>query len=357
MKLNLEKLKNNAATPLIILDLLMVLIAVINLNWIVFDWLFSFPEIQNIFSHTLPRFGAFYLKEIHEDFYHYDLIFVGIFLSELSFRWITAIFQKTYPRWFFYPFIHWYDVLGCIPIGSFRFLRVLRIISIIYRLQKLNIIDIRNNIFYETFDRYLNIVVEEISDRVVVSVLDGVQKEVSGGHPIVQKINIDVIQPQKDQLLMWMDLEFSSAIQQAFYSNENNIKNYLTNIIAINLGAVSEEEITKYGQNNEQVYNSAELKTTFLKKPLFNVSKRLAHGAVFDALSSFIDDIGNPDKPRIQALVNQIGESLKDQQLEPLSELLTDTVVQIIEKIKEEVGVRQWQVAEAQAKAEINTKT
>ena len=52
-----------------------------------------------------------------------------------------AIRKQTYPRWYFYPFLHWYDLLGCIPIGSFRMLRLLRLISLTIRLQKMGIID------------------------------------------------------------------------------------------------------------------------------------------------------------------------------------------------------------------------
>lgn len=62
------------------------------------------------------------------------MIFVSIFIAELLIRWMVTIHQKTYHKWFFYPVIHWFDVLGCIPVGSFRWLRLLRVFSILYRL-------------------------------------------------------------------------------------------------------------------------------------------------------------------------------------------------------------------------------
>ncbi|MEZ5021997.1 MAG: hypothetical protein R2728_01825 [Chitinophagales bacterium] len=77
-------------------------------------------------------------------FLYYDLVFVGIFVLELSVRWTIAIFRNTYAKWFFYPFIHWYDVLGCIPLSSFRALRLLRVFSMFYRLNRLGIIDMRS---------------------------------------------------------------------------------------------------------------------------------------------------------------------------------------------------------------------
>ena len=60
--------------------------------------------------------------------YLYDLAFVVIFLTEFCVRWVAAVVRKTYMRWYFFPFIHWYDLIGCIPLGGARIFRFLRII-------------------------------------------------------------------------------------------------------------------------------------------------------------------------------------------------------------------------------------
>ncbi|MDV7396135.1 hypothetical protein RZS08_32380, partial [Arthrospira platensis SPKY1] len=119
-----------------------------------------------------------YAEQIHTNFVAYDLVFVAIFLTEFVVRWIIAVHRNTYHRWFFYPFVHWYDLLGCIPVGSFRWLRLLRVISIVYRLQKYQIIDISNLYIVRFVRKYLNVLLEELSDRIVLNVLDGVQDEI-----------------------------------------------------------------------------------------------------------------------------------------------------------------------------------
>src|SRR5690606_42147929 len=51
------------------------------------------------------------------------LLFVSVYLTEFSIRWLVAIARRTHERWFYFPFVHWYDLLGCIPVGSFRWLQ------------------------------------------------------------------------------------------------------------------------------------------------------------------------------------------------------------------------------------------
>ena len=52
-------------------------------------------------------------------------LFTIFLVAELVVRWLIAIVQKRYYRWFFFPFVHWYEVLGCAP--QLRALRLLRV--------------------------------------------------------------------------------------------------------------------------------------------------------------------------------------------------------------------------------------
>ena len=62
-------------------------------------------------------------------------LFTIFLVAELVVRWLIAIAQKRYYRWFFFPFVHWYEVLGCAP--QLRALRLLRVGVIGYRLHEL----------------------------------------------------------------------------------------------------------------------------------------------------------------------------------------------------------------------------
>jgi hypothetical protein len=328
-RFHFENLKGSAETPLFVIDLFMVLLVAINLSWIVFDSLFSVSWFQQALQYVTPGFSSFYESKIHHNFFEYDLYFVVVFLTELIIRWGIAVKRETYHRWFFYPFVHWYDVLGCIPIGGFRFLRFLRVISILYRLQKMGVIDIRNSPFYPFFEKYFDVLVEEVSDRVVVNVLEGVQREVSTGNPIVTKINEEVIKPKLDNLLDTIDQDLGGAVRQVFYENETEIKDYLSHLVAEKLGV-------KEGSKER------------LNKARKAMSRRIAHTILFEGLKSFVDDLGKSDQNQLREILVLLGNSLKEQHLETLSNELTLTLIEVIEKIKDGVQVQQWKLREAE---------
>jgi hypothetical protein len=119
-------------------------------------------------------------------------------------RWVVAIMRKTYMRWYFFPFIHWYDLVGCIPLGGARIFRFLRLFSILYRLQKYEIIDLRNTPVYRFILFYYDVFVEELSDRIVVKVLSDAQKDIAAGSPLVEDISQQVIASRLPILTQWL---------------------------------------------------------------------------------------------------------------------------------------------------------
>ena len=178
-------------------DLVMMGLLLINLSLILFDFLFASDLFKGIFREYTPNFYTFYDQHIHQDFLRIDLIFVSIFLIELLIRWAIAVKNHKYHRWFFYPFVHWYDVLGCLPIGSFRFLRILRVIGLTIRLHKLGFVNLTNTYLYQKAIKYLNLLTEEVSDRVVLHVLTGVQNQIEEGTPLREKSGYDLSLPRR----------------------------------------------------------------------------------------------------------------------------------------------------------------
>lgn len=132
-------------------DVVMLVLIIENLVLIVVDWTFSSGLVQRQLELHVPSIHRWYDQTIHQNFLFYDLIFVGIFVAEILIRWGLAISRQRYHRWFFYPFIHWYDVLGCIPITSFRSLRLLRIIAMIPKMQRLGLLNLRKTYVYRTY--------------------------------------------------------------------------------------------------------------------------------------------------------------------------------------------------------------
>ena len=181
----------------------MLSLLVINLLWLLFDGLYATSAFQSILNAVSPEIVLAYAP-VHENFVLYDLAFISVFLFEFCVRWVAAVIRKTYVRWYFFPFIHWYDLVGCIPLGGARIFRFLRIFSILYRLQKFEIIDLRNTAVYRFVTFYYDVFVEELSDRIVVKVLSDAQKDIAAGSPLVDDISKQVIASRLPILTQWL---------------------------------------------------------------------------------------------------------------------------------------------------------
>lgn len=198
-----SKLKSSHEGPWLVLDLVMLFLLIINLIWLLFDGLYATQAFQSMLNSMSPNIVSGYAP-IHENFVLYDLAFIVIFLTEFCIRWIAAIVRKNYMRWYFFPAIHWYDLVGCIPLGGARIFRFLRVFSILYRLQKYEIIDLRNTAVYRFIIFYYDVFVEELSDRIVVKVLSDAQKDIAAGSPLIEDISQQVIATRLPILTQWV---------------------------------------------------------------------------------------------------------------------------------------------------------
>ena len=336
--MNLTALFKRKEARIVIDDLIMMVLLFANLVLILFDTIFSSLTVQNFFLKYTPDFFQFYNREIHQDFLWIDLWFVTIFIIELLIRWGLAIKNKTYHKWFFYPFIHWYDVLGCIPVGSFRFLRLLRIISIVTRLQKLEIIDLTKTYLYGVFNKYLTIVTEEVSDRVVINVLSGVQDEVKNDNPVIDRIIKEVVQPQKDTMIQWLSHRVQNVAAHAHQSYHQDIEQYVSK--KIGLAVKNNREIT----NLEKIPVVGGAIASNLEKAISDIVYQVLEGALRDLASSnnkfMVEDLTN-------ITLNAITAEEEDRNLDRVTK---EMMVRSLELIKEQVGIQQWKINEQQKK-------
>ena len=202
LKINHENLKASHEGPWLLLDLVMLGVLFVNLIWLIFDALYATEFLNQLLVTHLPNFESGY-RPFHENFLLIDLIFISIFLTEFMVRWVAAVVRKTYLRWYFFPFIHWYDLVGCIPLAATRIFRFLRIFSILYRLHKFKIIDLNDTALFRFIAFYYDVIVEELSDRIVVKVLSDAQKDIRAGSPLIEDITQYVLMPRRPIITEW----------------------------------------------------------------------------------------------------------------------------------------------------------
>ena len=230
LKINRQKLNESHELVWFIVDFVMLALLIVNLLWIIFDWLFAADFIQQGIKANVNWLYESYLP-IHNNFVLYDMAFIAVFLTEFLVRWVRSVYLKTYTRWYFYPFIHWYDLVGCIPVAGARALRFLRIFSILYRLQKYQIIDLSQNRVFKFIQFYYDVVLEELSDRIVVKVLAGTQEDLKHGSPLVHRIQNEILLPRKELLVSWFSERLASVSRKGYFPNEAALRTYLSDIV------------------------------------------------------------------------------------------------------------------------------
>lgn len=328
---NFKNLKNNNDQLFwFIFDIVMVSLAIVNINLIIFDFLFSYNLAINFFSSFAPKLTHWYDVKIHQNFILIDLAFVAVFVVEFFFRWAVSLYQKEYEKWFFFPFARWYDVLGLIPIGSFRFLRILRVFSVLTRLHKMRVINIRESSFYPFFMRYYKIAIEEVSDRVVINVLDGVKDEMDSGDDITHQIVTKAIKPNTERMVNFTMDKVQLITQQILQKNQEDIKDYL------------------FTKVENAVNDNSEMKMIKAVPGIGGIIRKQLDHAIADitykVISGIVDDVATGDDV-FSKEINEISYNVLDtlQNDEELEEIVKSLSVEIIEILKTQVAKKKWQ--------------
>lgn len=330
---NWQKLRESHEGYLLALDILMLWLLTINLVWYFLDVLFGVALVRNALDQVMPSYSAIYARDIHPNFVLYDLGFLAVFLAEFFFRWGLAIKQRTYHRWFFFPFVHWYDVLGCIPLGGFRLLRLLRVFSIIYRLHKLGIIDFRQSALLRVGEKYYRILVEEVSDRVVINVLEGVQSEIDTGGDVSRRLVDAILRPRRDVIVPWLASRLGQGLRQSLEPRRDEIGRYVRN--TVHKGLNDSEEL----QNVSQI----PMVGSYLEARLEKAISEIVHNIVMQ-IAADLDGI--EDDHYLQQLSGMLFDALLEPH-EAMGLAMRDTLLDSLEMIKQQVAVQQWKRSDA----------
>lgn len=328
VKIHWQTLRESREGSLLLLDILMLWLLTINLVWYGVDVLFGVKLLRQWIDPLFPVVAKIYAREIHPNFVLYDLGFLVIFMAEFLYRWVVAVKRKTYHRWFFFPFVHWYDVLGCIPVGAFRLLRLLRVVSILYRLHALKIIDFRESTLLRLAEKYYRIIVEEVSDRVVINVLDGVQSEIATGGDTSRRIVDDIVRPRREVLVPWLATRLGQGLQKSLEPRRDDIGRYVR--ATVHKGLNDSHEL--------QSLTQIPLVGNVIEQRLENAISEIVHNIVMQ-IAADLDGIEDDH------YLHQLSGLLFDALLEPhdaVGNAVRETLLDSIDMIKQQVAIQQW---------------
>lgn len=324
MWINLKNLRESKQGVWFAIDLAMMALLAINLLLIVFDSIYSLGAFQSFLGENAPWVIAHY-QPIHENFLLVDLVFISIFLFEFVVRWIAAVVNKEYMRWYFFPFIHWYDLLGCIPAESARIFRLLRVISILYRLHKYRVIDLKNTALFRFVYFYYNVFIEELSDRIVVKVLSDAQEDIAMGSQLLHDITDQVLAPRRETLTEWI---------------AETLQHYGRSIADPEVGSVLRSHIASSVAKAVKSDPQVELLSVV---PVLgnNLEKRLETAVANIVINSIVNLLTDINTARVDSIVSKglTAPSLTEQRLD---EEVLSIVNESLELVKNHVSQQRW---------------
>lgn len=330
LTINREKLFSSHEAFWFLIDFLMLALLLVNMAWIIFDTIYGLALVQELAQREIPAFAAFYAP-IHKHFILYDIMFVTVFLVEFGVRWIRAMVNKTYYRWYFYPFIHWYDLVGCIPSGTYRFLRILRIASIIYRLDQYEIIDFKRTRLYRFLNFYYEAFMEELSDRIVIKILSGAQEEIRHGSTLLTRIRNDVLLPRRDQIQDWLSRRLAETVQNGYIPHRATLRRYLEGCVDDAL------------QQNQEIRRIRQI--PMLGQTVSSALDAAVGDIVSHVIHQILDDLATPQNhPFVEDLVaGLIYESEAEE--EDANHQLIRVVNEILDLVKAQMRIKRWRTS------------
>jgi hypothetical protein len=318
----------------LVVDLLMLMLVSVNITLFIFYWIYDYQRIRLYVAAQAPDIHAV-VNPIYEEFPFIDLIFVTIFLTEFLVRWIIAIRRQLHHRWFFFPFVHWYDLLGALPFGSFRFLRILRVFALLHRLNKMEVLDIRDTYVYTRYQKYRAILVEEVSDRVVLNVLAGLQKEVREGLPVTDQIFSQVLEPYRPVLTQWVSLRLRAVTEQSHTRYRADLESYF------------DRKIHQAVRRNPEMDQLRQIPV--LGPQVARTLESAIQDITFQVINGMFEDMAQQDQA---TLIDDLSELVVDTILhedqkpgnEAINTIIQRMVLQSIEVVKDHVRVQEWKV-------------
>jgi hypothetical protein len=261
-------------------------------------------------------------------FWLVDLPFLLFFAAELFARWGAAVRRRSFARWWLYPLVHWYDVLGIVPAQQFRVFRLFRLVSIYLRLKRSDVVSVGDDVVSRGVSWLADAVTEELTDRVTLRVLDLAQREVRAG--ALSQITRQALLPRRDEVRRHVVARLAEVL------SDPELHARLGSFLRINLdGAVA---------------SSPALRRVPLPDAVLAPLVRTVGEAVYDAIvETLTASLATAEgRQALDAVVDEVMEAFTDTLgAGEIEKLIEATVLDLLSEMKAAVAVQRWAAGEA----------
>ena len=316
----------------LVYDIFMVFIIVFNLfclcmNFFLMSnlgsWFFNSIHLSDVLS--------FYREQLHPWVITTEAWFIIFLIVELLVRWAIAIINKHHQRWFFFPFIHWYEILAIIPI--LRFLRLFRAGIIAYRLYEMGY-QIVPSAWQKKALFYYRVVMEELSDRVVLTVLDGVKHELNTSTTHKDLIS-NLVQHHREM--------FTQVLAEILQENLSKELRADREMIAKNVGKIVSQAVEDTPELT-QLLRLVPIVGSRIEQQIQSIGQRLGENITQGLISPLAyPSTSEPNKPNLYLDISNRISRIEIENNAHLDALVSSAVSESLEAIRKQVKVKQWQ--------------
>ncbi len=311
-------------------DLFMMVLIIINLfclsaNAILMSdfggWLFNFIH--------LPELLQFYQTALRPWVIITESWFTSFLVIELLVRWSIAIIGQHHKRWFFFPFIHWYEILSIIPL--LRFLRLLRAGAIAYNLNQHGY-KVIPDAWYRRAKFYYHMLLEELSSRIVITVLDGIKRELSTS-TTHKKLIEDLVAHHRDM--------FAAALADILQESLGKELQMQKIMIAENVGNIVNQAIEDTPELT-QLLRLIPIVGGRIEQQIQSIGQRLGENITLGLIEPFAYGHKNEKNLAYLEISNKISK-IQFENNTHVEKLVESAVFESLEAIRQQVKIKQWQ--------------
>lgn len=312
-------------------DVIMMILIVFNLFCLATNAILMGEFAQWLFETLyLSQVLDYYKQHLH----HWVIITEGWFTTfliiELLVRWVIASVYHHHHRWWFFPFVHWYEILAIIP--QFRFLRLFRAVAIAYNLHSHGYSVIPQS-WYARGNFYYNLLLEELTSRVVLTVINQVQYELKTSTTHRQLIT-ELINQHRDlfaqALTEVLQHELATQLQQNRHMMAKNVG------LVVNRAIEDTPELT-------QLLRLIPIVGSRIEQQIQSIGQRLGENITQGLIEPF-----TPQSPHGAAhpTYHYIAKKVSQISLEHsphIEKLVESAVFDALNALSHQVKVKQWQ--------------
>lgn len=280
---------------------------------------------------AISEWLSWYQTTLHNPLRTVGGFFTVFLIIELLMRWAIAIKEQVYYRWFFFPFVHWYEVLGCFP--QLRALRLFRAVVIGRRLHQLGY-QVLPQPWINRIKFYIDLVLEELSDRVILTTIYNFRQQLTDSE--VQKSLIkSTIDRNRDEieamLLSLLRQELAPKLQKLAGKSEGG------KLIASEVGSAIQDGLANTPELRRYL-RLIPIAGSLIESQLQHIGHSVGENVVYSLNERLLD------AERIDALMVTIAHSVAniDVNNAALEALLASIISDSLNEFEAQIKIQQW---------------